>query len=287
MKSNDPTTDRKSILSQICDADNYLPIIVGCLTPEQSLLLKPRHMANFMSLAAELFISNYSMIGTAFERNNGLEIGFKAKLAAEKDNVEISFKPVDVFKDSASANLPDEDQAEFPFAQKNGNGSKPAGPVVEAEILQLGNSPDVLQLPAPKAARTADEQAAYEEGREEYDELTAAIDANPYYEDSGEEGKRAAYFEGWQDEHLARLGNPLVVSSGFAEVPNHDREAFVIELEKIPKKTRKAKLDAWLVKHGEENFLKLADYKIWNGADAHLLKAILVKCREIDPTGDY
>jgi hypothetical protein len=115
------TQERKAMLTQVCDAENYLPIITACLDEAQVKKLKPRHMANFMALSAELFIGNYSMIADAFERNNGLEIGFKAKLAQEKDNVEIQFKPVDVFKDSASANLPDEDQEEFPFVKGSGS----------------------------------------------------------------------------------------------------------------------------------------------------------------------
>ena len=137
------------MLTQVCDAESYLPIITACLDEAQVKKLKPRHMANFMALSAELFIGNYSMIADAFERNNGLEIGFKAKLAQEKDNVEIQFKPVDVFKDSASANLPDEDQEEFPFVKGSGS-AVPAAAAATREVprAMIGNR-EIKALPAP------------------------------------------------------------------------------------------------------------------------------------------
>ena len=234
--TKDSTTERKAMLTQVCDAENYLPIITACLDEAQTKKLKPRHMANFMALSAELFISNYAMIADAFERNNGLEIGFKAKLAQEKDNVEIQFKPVDMFKDSASAMLPDEDQAEFAFAKKSGNGIKAkAAPVVDAVVvpMALPAPARVLQLPAPIDVTDTD------------------------------------------------AGN-------FEELNQDGIDNALLRLEAGPKNKRKALLDGWLVTHGERNFLKLARcYKGWREPDPHLLKIILQKAREIDPTGDY
>lgn len=158
-KAPSPTNERKAAIFQICDADSYLPIITGCLEEKQAKLLRPHHMAHFMALSAELYLSNYDSIATAFERNNGLEVNFKARLAPEKDNVEISFKPVDTFKDSASANLPDEDQSTFDFKPKNA--PRGAAPVVDAEIVPMGlpAPADVRSLPAPKSSIVIDDDA--------------------------------------------------------------------------------------------------------------------------------
>ena len=200
------SSDRKAMLTQVCDAENYLPIIAACLDDAQSKKLKPRHMANFMALSAELFISNYSMIAEAFERNNGLEIGFKARLAQEKDNVEIQFKPQDVFKDSASAPLPDEDQEEFPFVKKSAPVSPAPGPVVEAEVLALPAPGEVLALPAPadETVRSEEEQTAFNEGRECFDPDCDCYDLNPYDETTPDGVPlHQAYADGWSAARIA------------------------------------------------------------------------------------
>ena len=136
--------ERKVALSQICDADSYLPIVEECLDDKQKKELRPIHMANALALTAELFLLHYTAIATAFERCNGLEITFKVKLAQEKDTVEVAFKPVDTFKDSASANLPEEDdpsQPTFDFAPA------PQPPAAEPEPVEV--EAEVLGLPAP------------------------------------------------------------------------------------------------------------------------------------------
>lgn len=149
MKST-PTPEQKASISQLCDAESYIPTIVECLDEKQAKQLRPHHMANFMALAAELFLTNYEGIATAFERNNGLEVTFKAKLAQEKDHVEISFKPVDTYKDSASANLPDEDQSEFDFKRPPMPKPTTEDPVVvDAEEVPLGLPAPVMALPEP------------------------------------------------------------------------------------------------------------------------------------------
>lgn len=225
--TQESTHQRKAMLTQVCDAENYLPIITACLDEAQVKKLKPRHMANFMALSAELFISNYAMIADAFERNNGLEIGFKAKLAQEKDNVEIQFKPVDVFKDSASANLPDEDQEEFPFVKKpSAAAAATKAPVVDAEVLALPAPATVLGLPFPidgdeeeipyqekPKQRTPDEEAAYQEGRAEFDPDSVVYDFNPY-DEADEAGLplHEAYRDGWNDKRMERMHQECVTS---------------------------------------------------------------------------
>lgn len=163
--TNKPTPERKAALSNICDAENYLPIVSECLSDDQKKVLRPAHMANVMALTAELFLGNYDGIAAAFERQSSLEIAIKVKLASEKDAVELSFKPVEVFKDSASANLPDEDQATFDFNKpKPQTQPEPEGEIVEAEVIHALPAP-MLGLPAPaEGSRTTAEQAAFEQG---------------------------------------------------------------------------------------------------------------------------
>ena len=160
--TNKPTPERKAALSNICDAENYLPIVSECLSDAQRKVLRPHHMSNVMALTAELFLGNYDGIAAAFERNASLEISLKVKLASEKDGVELSYKPVEVFKDFASANLPDEDQATFDF-NKAKPAPKPEAEIVEAEVIPALPAP-MLGLPAPVAgSRTTAEQAAFEQ----------------------------------------------------------------------------------------------------------------------------
>ena len=114
-------------------------------------------MANVMALTAELFLSNYEGIAGAFDRNYSLEVTFKVKLAQEKDSVEVSYKPVETYKDSASANLPEEDdsnQSSFDFEEKAP--SEEGGEVVDVEESPKG-------LPAPMEALPAPEEAEQQE----------------------------------------------------------------------------------------------------------------------------
>lgn len=164
MKNIDPkaSPERSAALKNICEPESFLPIVEQCVDPEQAKKLRPHHMANFMALAAELFLVHYDGIGTAFERNNGLEVTFKLKLAPEKDNVELAFKPVDVFKDSASAPLPVEDPNQ-PDLFKNRPKAPKEKPPVEVESVPLGLPEPVKALPAPEL--TDEEKAAFDEAR--------------------------------------------------------------------------------------------------------------------------
>ena len=77
-------------------------------------------------------------------------------------------------------------------------------------------------------------------------------------------------------------------AGNFEELNQDGIDNALLRLEAGPKNKRKALLDGWLVTHGERNFLKLARcYKGWREPDPHLLKIILQKAREIDPTGAY
>lgn len=184
MKNIDPnaTPERRAAIIHICEPESYLPVVTECIDPAHAKRLRAHHMANFLALSAELFLINYDGIATAFERNNGLEISFKLKLAPEKDNVDISFKPVDVFKDSASATLPDEDQPELFKKESKSPVKKPAEePPIEVASVPLGLPAPVLGLPAPEA--TAEEKSELEQA---YDAGVAAraaghpATANPY-----------------------------------------------------------------------------------------------------------
>lgn len=156
-----PTPERKAALSNICDAENYLPIVTDCLDESQRKILRPHHMSNVMALVAELFLGNYDGIAAAFDRNASLEISIKVKLTSEKDGVELSYKPVEVFKDFASANLPDEDQATFDF---NNQKPKPEEEVVEVDVVH-GLPEPMKGLPSPvEGVRTTAEQAAFDQG---------------------------------------------------------------------------------------------------------------------------
>ncbi|MGL4398496.1 MAG: hypothetical protein ACRCXD_01395 [Luteolibacter sp.] len=155
--TNKPTLERKAALSNICDAENYLPIVSECLSDEQKKILQPHHMSNVMALTAELFLRNYDGISAAFDRNACLEISIKVKLTSEKDGVELSYKPVEVFKDYTSANLPDDNQETFDF-KKGTAAPKLEGEIVEAEVIPALPAP-LLGLPAPaEEERTPSEE---------------------------------------------------------------------------------------------------------------------------------
>lgn len=158
-----PTARQRELIGQLCDADSYLTTITDCVDEKQRKKLRPYHMANSMALVAELFLQNYDGISTAFERNGSLEVTFKAKLAQDKDTVEVSYKPVDTFKGSASADLPDEDQEVFDFAKSNKPTPARSGAVVDAEVIH-SLPPPMMALPAPP--KTAEEEDAYQAGME-------------------------------------------------------------------------------------------------------------------------
>lgn len=201
-----PNPKQKESVASICDPENYLEIITGCLTEEQAALMRPHHMANFMALAAELFLTNFTGIATAFEKQNGLEIVFKANLASGKDTVDVTYKPVAVYKDSASLNLPeeeDEKQATMDFGKKKPEPQpepvKPSEVVVEAEVLALpAPKEEPLALPAPKPM-TAQEDDAYSHGQEAAAEGLMP-DANPYDEDPD---LFQVWRKGWYDQRNA------------------------------------------------------------------------------------
>jgi hypothetical protein len=197
MKNIDPkaSPERRAALKNICEPESFLPIVEQCVDPEQAKKLRPHHMANFMALAAELFLVHYDGIGTAFERNNGLEVTFKLKLAPEKDNVELAFKPVDVFKDSASAPLPMEDPNQPDLFKKKPEKSKAPEPAVEVESVPLGLPAPVMGLPAPEL--TDEEKAHIDNIREQGMDARAAgspRNANPYPIKSTD---RMLWSEGW------------------------------------------------------------------------------------------
>ena len=198
MKNIDPkaTPERRAALKNICEPESFLPIVEQCVDPVQAKKLRPHHMANFMALAAELFLIHYDGIGTAFERNNGLEVTFKLKLSPEKDNVELQFKPVDVFKDSASAPLPIEDPNQPELFKKKPESSTTTEPAVEVESVPLGLPSPVMGLPAP--ALTDEEKAHIDKIRQQGMDARAAgspRNANPYPIKSID---RMLWSEGWE-----------------------------------------------------------------------------------------
>lgn len=148
MAKRNPSKEQRHAITQLCDADTYVPIIRECITEEQAKALPPIHLANTQALIPELFIAHYDGIARAFEANGKtLEINVKIKLERDKDNVELTFQPVAKFKDSASANVED-DENQPPLGdiskQAKGRGPKPstAAPALPAPKEPAG-------LPAP------------------------------------------------------------------------------------------------------------------------------------------
>jgi hypothetical protein len=117
-KFTPPRAPHPESLAEICNADAYAGLITACLDANQAEQLSPHHLANFLALSAELYLSNHDSIAAAFERNNGLEVTFKLSISPEKDAVEMSFKPVDTYKQKATADVPDDDQHEFDFKNR-------------------------------------------------------------------------------------------------------------------------------------------------------------------------
>lgn len=233
MKNIDPkaSPERRAALKNICEPESFLPIVEQCVDPYQAKKLRPHHMANFMALAAELFLVHYDGIGTAFERNNGLEVTFKLKLAPEKDNVELAFKPVDVFKDSASAPLPIEDPNQPELFKKKPDKASDEKPPVEVESVPLGLPAPVMGLPAP--ALTDEEKAVFDEARAAGFAARSAgspLSANPHPFRSM---IRAVWKEGWnaRDREIKTGKSATVVEAevvteepGGVEIVDDDEE---------------------------------------------------------------
>ena len=142
---------RKMNLSALADADQYEPVVAGCLSEKQAQLLPARHLANGLALMAELILTHYDGIAEAFDTNNGVEVALKLQLGGQKDELKISYKPASEVKDAASASVPDPNQAEMEFVKPKPS-TPPAGtgPIVEVEALPEPR----LALPAPELTKT-------------------------------------------------------------------------------------------------------------------------------------
>lgn len=190
---------RKLNLSALCDADQYEPVVAGCLTEKQARTLPPRHLANALSLMAELFLTHYDGIAHAFEKNNGAEVSLKLQLGPQKDELKLAYKPANEVKDSAMATVPDPDQTEMDFVKPKPPAA-PTAPVMDVESVPAGLPEPALGLPAPE--RTEKEREAYEKG-------TAAalagrsFSTNPYLYRTPE---WHAWADGWRAE--ADEGDP-------------------------------------------------------------------------------
>lgn len=145
---------RKMNLSALADADQYEPVVAGCLSEKQAKLLPARHLANGLALMAELILTHYDGIAEAFDTNNGVEVSLKLQLGGQKDELRISYKPASEVKDAASATVPDPNQVEMDFAKPKPQPAAPAakgGPVVvDVEALPEPR----LALPAPELTKT-------------------------------------------------------------------------------------------------------------------------------------
>lgn len=106
---------KKSIKTKLADPDTYLDIIADCMSDEQKENLSPHHIANIMALSAEMMLTYAGPIGKSFHDQGELDVTLKARLGSMKDTVQIQFKRAADFKDSASAELPDPNQAEMDF----------------------------------------------------------------------------------------------------------------------------------------------------------------------------
>lgn len=198
MKNIDPnaTAEQRAAITLLCSPESYLEAVKACVEPSEAKKLKPNHLANFLALAAEHWLLRYPGLSEAYERGNSLTIDFKAILGPEKTDVQIQYKPVDVFKDVASAPLPheDDDQPDL-FKQKPG-APKPAAPAPESKgSLEL--PAPVNALPAP--ALTAAEKKHIEKIRKQgYDARAGGepSNANPHPIKSID---RAIWKEGWSE----------------------------------------------------------------------------------------
>lgn len=184
---------RKMNLSALADADQYEPVVAGCLSEKQAKLLPARHLANGLALFAELILTHYDGIAEAFDTNNGVEVSLKLQMGGQKDELKISYKPASEVKDTASASVPDPNQEEMEFVKPKPQPAAPAaksGPVVEAEVLPA----PMMALPAPELTKT--EQDARDRG-EAAARKGQAFSTNPYLYQSPE---WLAWADGWRAE---------------------------------------------------------------------------------------
>ncbi|HEY1122244.1 MAG TPA: hypothetical protein VGE67_11620 [Haloferula sp.] len=190
--------ERKLNLSALCDADQYEPVVAGCLTEKQAKSLPARHLANGLSLMAELMLTHYDGIAEAFTTNNGVEVSLKLAIGPQKDELKIAYKPTSEVKDAAMATVPDPDQVEMDFV-------KPRPPAAPAP--QVAPVVEIQALPAPALGLPAPEQS--EEEREAYEKGAAAaiegsaFSTNPYTYRSAQ---WRAWADGWRAE--ADEGDP-------------------------------------------------------------------------------
>lgn len=152
---------KKSIKTKLADPDTYLDIIADCMSDEQKENLSPHHIANIMALSAEMMLTYAGPIGKSFQDQGELDVTLKARLGSMKDTVQIQFKRAADFKDSASAELPDPNQAEMDFKAKDSGGDSgdgldeidPDEPIpFETKALQAPKK----GLPAPIEAEIVD-----------------------------------------------------------------------------------------------------------------------------------
>ena len=136
-------------LSALADADQYEPVVAGCLSEKQAKLLPARHLANALALMAELMLTHYDGIAEAFESNNGVEVSLKLQMGGPKDELKIAYKPASEVKDAASASVPDPNQEEMDFVGPKSPAAR-TGQVVDVEALPGPR----IGLPAPELAKT-------------------------------------------------------------------------------------------------------------------------------------
>ena len=197
-KRNRPTMNtkaqRKLNLSALCDADQYEPVVEGCLSEKQANILPPRHLANGLALMAELILTHYDGIAEAFDHNNGVEVSMKLQIGGQKDELKISYKPTSEVKDAAMAIVPDRNQAEMDFVKPSSD-AKNEPEIVEAEVIPTLPAP-MEGLPAP--ALTEEEQEAYDAG---YDAALSgeSYSTNPHpYDESNRSHLWTQWAEGWK-----------------------------------------------------------------------------------------
>lgn len=185
-------------LSALADAEQYEPVVAGCLSDKQAKLLPARHLANGLVLFAELMLTHYDGIAEAFDTNNGVEVSFKLQLGGQKDELKLSYKPTGEVKDSASATVPDPLQEEIDFNKPRTPAAPaqptPAATVVDVDSVPLGLPEPRLALPAPELTKTLQDArdrgiASAQKGQ--------AFSVNPYLYQSP---KWHAWADGWKSE---------------------------------------------------------------------------------------
>jgi len=187
---------RKMNLSALADAEQYEPVVAGCLSEKQAKLLPARHLANGLALFAELMLTHYDGIAEAFDTNNGVEVSLKLQLGGQKDELKLSYKPTGEVKDSASATVPDPNQEEFGFTKPKQPSPPPApapaATVVDVDSVPMGLPEPRLALPAPELTKT--EQDARDRGIASA-KKGEGFSVNPYLYQSPE---WHAWADGWK-----------------------------------------------------------------------------------------